>query len=43
VEKDASEAYGWLLESSRNGNQQASQLVERIRAGLKTPEAPPKP
>jgi hypothetical protein len=43
VQRDASEAYGWLLESSRRGNPAASQLVERIRARLEKREAPEKP
>jgi len=43
VQKDANEALGWLLESSRSGHQQAAQLVDRIKAGLKPREPAEKP
>jgi TPR repeat protein len=37
VPKDANEAYGWLLEASRNGHKEAAEYVRRIQARAKPP------
>jgi hypothetical protein len=37
VDKDASEAYGWMREAARRGNPKAKELVEKMRANLSEP------